>query len=218
MNHSTLEARLYFFACTFMWCNLSLFHFLDEKVNADELISRFFLRWNSPFENLANWLGSARLFPLRSEKITGSEKELLFSTADEFGDQLVFRIGGALVTEATVMHRNHPLLNESVWLYCYYCRFLQHTLTDFERILHDLLSSTIFYEHYSEHADLFEDMAAAMDRERTIMDSTFTVDSTRNAVWVDINTFTQKLSAEWQHIVLSAAHHLSLPNFDEEAT
>jgi len=62
MLKSTLEGRIYFFACNMLWDVLSLFHYLDEDV-AKQRIGPLHLTWSTQFADLANWALEERYLP-----------------------------------------------------------------------------------------------------------------------------------------------------------
>jgi hypothetical protein len=211
MYTSSLEARVYFFACNFLWDALSLFHYLDEEI-AEENIGLLYLeKWSEPFADLINWALEGRFYPFEQEQLSRGEKDLWLAEADTFGESLAIHFGNALSKAATDGSRKHTILSESMWLYHCYCKFIQQVLTEFGQILQQYSSSSRYYEYYNEHTTLFQEMAAAMERERPFLDNVD--EATIQAVWEEIETTAARLGTEWRQAVLEAARHQRLPDF-----
>lgn len=212
-----LEVRIFFFACDFLWCVLSLYHYLDEEI-ATEDIGSLYLKWAAPHSDLAEWAGEERIFSIHSEQITKNEKDKLSSLSDTFGDSLIIYWGNAIKNVAIDMNQKYPEINESLWLYYHYCSFLHQVLTEFDEVLQNLASSPIYYEHYRQDISLFNDMAKALENERPFLDSTNVSEATVQVIWDEIDAYVVKLGAEWRQAVHSAARDLKLPDHFENAT
>ncbi len=213
------DAQLYYIACEFLWSSITLFHYLSEEV-ATENIGKLQLKWSGAHEDLASWALEERFFAIESEVITKNEQEKLLSTTETLGDTLVFRWGDALNTFAGSMLQKSSYTSKSKWLYFSYCRFLKQVLVEFNRVIQEMEEmggSPAYYEHYQESIELFNDMAAAMERERPFLDNQNGVDEdTKQAVWAEMDAFAAKLGTEWRQAVLSAARNLKLPDFDDK--
>lgn len=214
MYTPSLEARVYFFACNFLWDALSLFHYLDEEVAKENIGLLYLEKWSAPFANLINWALEGRFYPFEQEQLSRDEKDLLLAQADTFGESLAIHFGNTLSKATMEGYRQHGTLSESMWLYHCYCQFIQQILTEFEDILRQYSSSSRYYEYYNEHMTLFQEMATAMERERPFLDKPGNVDeATIQAVREEIEAIAARLSTEWRQAVLEAAHHQRLPDF-----
>jgi len=214
----SITARIYYFACYFLWDALSMFYYLDEDIAKDR-IGQFYWRWSDPFEKLTNWALEERYYPEERENIVINQGDIPFTEGDKLSDSLTLYFGDVLSFVATDAHQKHSTISESLWLYYYYCGFLRQVLTEFDRVLQEQDNSAAYYEHYQEHIRLFNDMAIAMEHELFLLDS-LKDDSAvvPKAVRDEVNAYAGKMGAEWRQAVLSAARHLELPDFDEKAT
>lgn len=207
-----LEARIFFFACDFLWCAVSLYHYLDEEI-ATEDIGSLYLKWATPHSNIADWSGEKRLLPLPTEQTLKDEKDELFSLADTLGDLLIIHWGNAIKNAAINMNQKFSEISESIWLYYYYCSFMRQILSEFERVLQEPNSSSMYYEVYQQDISLFNDMAKALENERPFLDKRTSVsDATVQTIWDDIDNHVAKLGEEWRQAVHSAARDLELPD------
>lgn len=215
---STLAARLYYFACIFLYDVLVLANYLDEEV-AKESISHSTTKWRGPFDNLIDWALEERFFPMYHEKLASSEEDVLFSKEEALGDLLTFYFAKELNDIAIQTHQKYPSVSESIWLYYYYCGFLRQALTEFEQALQEPGSAPIYYERYRQGLSLFNEMAKALESERPFLDTkTDASKAIVQAVWSDIDNFVAKLGAEWRQAVHAAARDLELPDsFKNEA-
>lgn len=213
MYKSEIEARICFFACNFLWDALSLFHVVNEEIAKDRIDEPYLNKWGKSFENLAHWSLEERWIPVAQGEIAYSEKDLLAET-DKFGEFLMFWWDNALNNVAIEMYRKCTSLNESMWLYHYYCRFLQQVLVEFDQVLKELGFSSVYYQRYQNSISLFQDMAAAMELERPFLNNPGGIDKTViQEIWAEMDAFAAKLGAEWRQAVLEAARHLRLPEF-----
>lgn len=216
MLRMSLEARIYFFACSFLWDLLSFFHYLDEEI-AEGQIRELYLKWSGPFEDLAHWALEEKFFPIEEGKITRNEEDLLLSTAETFLDTPIVLWSNGLNTEAVEMHKKYTNVSKPLWIYYYYCRFLKQVLSEFDGVLQELGNSSIYYGHYQQDISLFTDMAKALEKERPFLNTADVSEATRRAIWGEIDAYAAKLGAEWRQLVLSAARDLKLPDFNENA-
>jgi hypothetical protein len=210
----TLKARVYFFACSLLWDVLSLFHYLDEKVASQGTSLRRSVKWTKPFADLANWALEELWLPVDRENVPASERDLLFSTADAVGDLLISRWGDELGACASKAHEEHPDVSQSRWLSYYYRRFLWRVLAVLDRVLQEPDVPIEYYQHYRESAELFENLALALENEWLCSDTEANVSpASAETVREKLDACALRLSAEWRQAVCSAARELKLPDF-----
>jgi hypothetical protein len=204
------------FSYRFLWCVLSLFHYLDEDV-AKENLGRSHLKWSRPFNDLAGWATDEWYYLLDSRGIDHDSINRFDLVGGKLGDSLTYHFAGALTAVAADTHAETPALSDSMWLYYFYCRFIWRVLKEFDRVLQELGDSSAHYGRYQDSIGLFQNMHKAMELERPFLDSCEVSDATKNAVWDKIDAHAEKLGLEWREAVRHAACYFEIPDFDADA-
>lgn len=214
MVKSTLEARIQFFACNFLWDVLAMFTYLNEDMIDYRIDAGGYPKWNEQHESLLHWCLEERYCLIDQSEITNDEKERLFRIADEMSETIVFRWGVALDSVANKMYMNFPIMNRARWLYYNYCLFLRKTLMEFERVLLEY-SSPIYYEHYRMNYSSFEVLISILGNEYRLINNynTSSVEISEKAR-DRMDFVATKLASEWRQAVIATARDLTLPNFD----
>jgi hypothetical protein len=193
--------------------SLSLSLYLNEK-DVKGNIGLLSIKWSKQSDLLAHWTIKEGYFVLDRVQISQVDRNGTISIAGELGDLLMLHLADALSKSASSLYATKMILDESVWLYYYYCQFLWQVLEEFDQIMQELGVSSIYYQRYQASLDLFHDMATVMEQERPFLDKPDNVDeATMQAVWEEIDITAARLGAEWRHAVLEAARNQQLPDF-----
>ena len=208
------EVRLYYFACNFLWCLLSLDHYFREEIITEADAYRFYLErselWDEQYNKLADWTLTELSFLVENKQIRGDEKEMLDSTAAELGDSLIFHWSSFLQMATSNMQKNYPSVDKPTWLYYCYCAFLRQVLTEFDRVLVE--HSATYYRRYREYRDLFKEMETILDNERPFTGMALSVNGgMMETLRKGVDTYATRLGKEWRQAVESAARNLKLP-------
>ena len=213
MDKLSSAALEFCFSCNFLWSGLSLFHYLDERV-ATESINALQLKWNDLAEELAEWLVEEWYYPLDNEKIDQEHRHELFETTQELADAIIVYFATALGRLAAKKCQENPNLSKSEWLYYCYCLFLQHILSEFNRILQAQDDLSDYYQHYRKSVKLFDDLVIVLEQERPFGDRDTNINSiNRQSLWAELDELTSKLGAQWRQAVLYASRNKILPDF-----
>jgi hypothetical protein len=145
------------FSYHFLWVSLSLSLYLNEK-DVKGNIGLLSIKWSKQSDLLAHWTIKEWYFVLDRAQISQVDRNVTISVAGELGDLLMLHLADALSKSASSLYATKMILDESVWLYYYYCQFLWQVLQEFNRIMQELGTSSIYCQRYQESIDLFHEM------------------------------------------------------------
>jgi hypothetical protein len=213
MIKTTLSTLKYSFSYHFVWFVLSFYHYLVEKISEED-IGKYYLKWSTPFENLANWAMDEWRFVLESNKVSQEDILSLSSFSLGLDDSLAHYFEYLLKNQAAFLYTRNQVLSVPVWSYYHYCYFVKQVIKEFDQIMREMGTSSVYYQRYQESFKLFQDMGAAMEQERPFLDNPENVDeNTMHSIWAEIDKFSVGLGGEWRKAVLEAAVNQRLPDF-----
>jgi hypothetical protein len=189
--------KVYYFACDSLWGILAL---LTEKVGTREN-SFFYLKWSAQYSKITNWALQEKSFS--EEKFTRDEQENFVPRAEVAGDALIAQWDKSLHEVAHSAYEAYPSLSEPVWLYYYYCRFLQRVLVEFDGIIQEDL--TPYFQRYQASKFLFNNLSSTLEYERPFFGPEVSIDKTiAGNLLTDLDTFAVRSGEHWRDAILSA--------------
>lgn len=196
----TSEGKRYFWACSYMWAALSVFHYLFDEVMTPDLLT-LSSSWSNERDTLVNWLQDEITFILDHEKVETTSSKHLVTLADCSGDALIFKLAASIGQSAGELHKSHPDIELNAINYLLYVEWLKRVLLKFDGLIHaSSLAENLYYQRYVAN-DLISMLCSLLNP----------LESKHELPQMNTVTFVEALSQEWENTVL-----LTLEGFEAE--
>lgn len=202
----SVEARVYYFACAFLWDILAFAHDRITIPQADGSYNK----WAKHHAALLSWLLEQQEFVVEHEQIPKETANSLLRLSEEFSGKLHARWYQILYDTAEAKHNEIAGLSSSLLLYYLYSYFLYRVLLEFESIMGQLISRGSYTDEYIPAQGLIQAFARLLE-----MQFLAQVDGKPGTdILAHIGErLASQLNHEYRQAVITAAQEFQLPDF-----
>jgi hypothetical protein len=196
----SLQGRIFYFACDYLWNAVSVFNYLMDDLHAPD-IAKASTKWADAHSRVGNWLSEEKFFSIDAENIPSTQADDIYRLSETSGDTLINEWANVLWSITRDCHEIDTSIEETMWLYYGYCKWLSKAIDEFSNILTNQdMHQTVFYQHYNENATIFQELAQLLSNEQLPI-------ALRSEAEAILETRVGQLAVSWREAVYAAANN-----------